>query len=273
MPVISANGTRFHVQRLSAARDEAAPPGTVAPAVVFVHGLLIDNLSSFYYTLAGPVAIAGARALMYDLRGHGRSDRPPGGYSVAGHVADLRALLDALDVTEPAYLVGNSFGGLVAARMAVAAPERVAGLALIDASCAGPRSAAWLENILNTLAAQALRLEHDPGFAGRHRRAGQRRQADSAETVNALLNETSLIEDLAAEQPLDLADLAGLGCPVLGIFGEHSDLRDSAEDLREHVPASRVEIVPGAAHYMLADAPGLVRAAVLDWLPFRKAIA
>ena len=69
MPAIRANGARFHVQQL------ATTAGADAPTVVFVHGLVTDNLSSFYYTLAGPVVAAGARAVLYDLRGHGRSER------------------------------------------------------------------------------------------------------------------------------------------------------------------------------------------------------
>ena len=70
MADVVANGVKFHVQRL--VPKHAIPRTTV----VFVHGLIIDNLSSFYYTLAGPVMDAGAEAFLYDLRGHGRSERP-----------------------------------------------------------------------------------------------------------------------------------------------------------------------------------------------------
>jgi pimeloyl-ACP methyl ester carboxylesterase len=265
MPVISANGARFHVQRLEPA------PGGQAPTVVFIHGLITDNLSSFYYTLAAPVAGAGARVLLYDLRGHGRSERSPDGYSTRDGVADLRALLDALDVTEPAYLVGNSYGGLIAARLALAAPERVAGLALIEASCAGASAAAWIEDMLNTLTVAALSLERER-TADRLRAAGQRKLARLAAAADALLNGTSLIDDLAAERPLGTADLAAIGCPVLGVYGERSQLLDGAGDLRRHVPGSRVEVIEGLAHTVLRDATGPLRDIVLDWLPAARAI-
>src|SRR6201996_7422589 len=117
MAVISANGARFHVQRL-----EPEAPAENAPLVVFVHGLVMDNLSSFYYTLAGPAVNAGARVLLYDLRGHGRSERTPRGYTTADAAADLCGVLDACGVTGPAYLAGNSYGGLVAARTALLGP-------------------------------------------------------------------------------------------------------------------------------------------------------
>src|SRR5438552_5849704 len=122
MADVVANGVRHHVQRL----------GRGERTVVFVHGLVMDNLSSFYFTLANPIA-EGAEVILYDLRGHGLSERPASGYSVASLVADLAALLDALAITRPVALVGNSFGGLVALAFAAAHPERVERLVLIDA--------------------------------------------------------------------------------------------------------------------------------------------
>lgn len=263
MPAITANGARFHVQRLDPRPGDE--PGTRAPTVVFVHGLVTDNLSSFYYTLAGPVVGAGARALLYDLRGHGRSERTPRGYATADGAADLCALLDAMDVTEPVYLVGNSYGGFVAARTAVMAPERVAGLVLIEAACAGSGAAAWIEDMLNTLTVAALSLEYEQ-TAQRLRAAGQRKMARMAMAADALLNGTSIIDDLAAERPLEPAGLERIECPVLGVYGERSELAEGAGDLLKYVPGCRVEIMPGLAHTVLREATGPLRDILLGWL-------
>jgi pimeloyl-ACP methyl ester carboxylesterase len=266
MPAISANGARFHVQRLEDS------PGADAPTVVFVHGLVTDNLSSFYYTLAGPVVGAGARAVLYDLRGHGRSERPAAGYAPQDGVDDLCALLDALEVAQPAYLVANSYGGLIATRLAISQPERVAGLVLIEASCAGPHAAAWTEDILNTLTVAALSLEHEQ-TAGRLEAAGRRKMARLAAAADSLLNQTSLIEDLAAHRPLDPAALEAIGCPVLGVYGERSELLAAADVLRRHVSDHRIEIIPGLAHTVLREATAPLRDIVLDWLHLRKALS
>jgi pimeloyl-ACP methyl ester carboxylesterase len=67
MAEIVARGVRLHVQLLTA-RDTTH---RLAHPVVFIHGLGMDNLSSFYYTLANPVAYLGATVILYDLRGHG----------------------------------------------------------------------------------------------------------------------------------------------------------------------------------------------------------
>ena len=265
MPDIHANGARFHVQRLA---PESAD-GTRAPAVVFVHGLVMDNLSSFYYTLAGPTVGAGAHVILYDLRGHGRSERTPRGYSTSGGVADLCGLLDALGVTEPVYLVGNSYGGFIAARMAVSAPERVAGLVLIESVCVGASASAWIEDMVNTLTAKALSLEYNR-LPERLRAAGRRKIARLAAQADALLNGTSLIEDLAAERPLEAAELAEVGCPVLGVFGERSELAGGADDLRRYLPDCTIEIVPGLAHTVLREATAPLRDIVMEWLPRRE---
>jgi len=263
MAFVSANGARFHLQHLE-------PHPTLelvglAPPVVFVHGLVMDDLSSFYYTLAGPVIAAGARALLYDLRGHGQSERTRQGYTIQDSVADLCALLDACGVTEPVYLVGNGYGGLVAARTALLAPERVAGLALIEACCAGDAAAAWLESILNGLSTDALSLEYQRTTEAL-REAGQRKTASMAQIADGLLNETSLIDDLAAERPLAPAGLAGISCPVLAVYGERSGLADGAADLRRYVRDCQVEFVGGLAHTVLRDSSGTLRTILLDWL-------
>jgi alpha-beta hydrolase superfamily lysophospholipase len=76
MAEIIAGGIRFHVQRLPAhdatrSRNDSTDP----PTIVFVHGLIADNMAGFYYTLANPAARAGADVILYDLRGHGSTER------------------------------------------------------------------------------------------------------------------------------------------------------------------------------------------------------
>lgn len=269
MSYIVARGVRFHVQRL----DPPGPPAG-APTVVYIHGLGLDNLASFYFTLAVPTVEAGARAILYDLRGHGMSEIPETGYCTGDHVADLCALLDELGETGPVWVVGNSYGGIVGARMAVEAPERVAGLVLIEASCAGPEAATWFEDIANTITVAALRLEADrlreQTWTGG---PGQRRLVRLGLHADALLNDTSLINDLAAERPLNTADLGAIGCPVLGVYGEQSDLISAAGALARHVPDCRVEVLPGEIHTVLRDATGLLRELMLGWLPLRETAA
>jgi pimeloyl-ACP methyl ester carboxylesterase len=265
MADVHANGMRFNAQVL-----EPQDAAEDAPTIVFVHGLVTDNLSSFYYTLAGPAVVAGARVILYDLRGHGRSHRPEDGYTADDGVADLCALLDALGIADPVYLAGNSYGGILAARMAVTEPDRVAGLVLIEASCAGTGAAAWIEDMANTLSVTALRLEHD-GARDQYKKAGQRRMARLVTHVDGLLNRTSLVDDVASERPLRPAELAAIRCPVLGVYGERSELVDAAAELERHVPDCTIEILPGLAHTVLREATDVLRDILLSWLAERSA--
>src|SRR5262245_61546805 len=119
MPRISANGMKFFYQQTGQ-----------GPDVVLLHGvtgnLAIWSLSNLMSTLA-----ADFRITAYDLRGHGYSDTPPRGYTSADMAGDFRAIHEALGLG-PAYVLGHSYGGVVATHAAALYPERVAGIVLSD---------------------------------------------------------------------------------------------------------------------------------------------
>ena len=71
------------------------------------------------------------RVIAIDIRGHGLSDKPGGGYEMSTIVADIASALDVLRVDTPIVLAGHSFGGAVATDFALAHPERVERLILI----------------------------------------------------------------------------------------------------------------------------------------------
>lgn len=71
-----------------------------------------------------------------DLRGHGRSDHAPP-WNTEGHVADMLAVLDARHL-DRVDLLAHSYGGLIALRLAHAAPERVGRIVLLDPSVGLP---------------------------------------------------------------------------------------------------------------------------------------
>ncbi len=76
--------------------------------------------------------------LMPELRGSGRSDKPDQLYSIALFAADLKSLLDQLDIGKT-NILGASMGGFVAQYFAATWPERVARLVLVSTSLGGQR--------------------------------------------------------------------------------------------------------------------------------------
>ena len=257
MPQVEANGLTFHVQVLHGGEPDA--PGTARPKVVMLHGLVIDNLSSWYYTIAHPLALV-ADVHLYDLRGHGRTSQPPSGYSVAENVDDLVALLDHWGIDEPVHLFGNSFGGVVALAMAHRHPERVASLFLIEAHFAVE---GWGEHMAGSLALAAFGLDEDAVQDWLAENA-DRKLSRVAKRSERFLMDTTLIEDLQAEEPISW--LAEISCPIYALYGSESDILDRARELEAKVPQCELEVVAGCSHSLLTEQSTLVRERALAWV-------
>jgi pimeloyl-ACP methyl ester carboxylesterase len=253
MAYVRANGVEFHVQRLAPRGSRGSSQSR--QTVVFVHGLVIDSMSSYFYTLANPVAHAGAEVILYDLRGHGRSERPPSGYTLDDSVADLDALLDALGIDRPVHLVGNSYGGTVVLGLAIARPQRVASAALLD-----PHYFVQGLSLVNTPA-------RDKEIQRWLAEEGGRKLAALAERIDALSRHTTFIGDMTATmaKPWREEDLRSIPCPVLAIYGEHSDIVDRAAYLPHLIPDCRVVILPDCTHFVIVEASGALRDLILRW--------
>jgi non-heme chloroperoxidase len=76
--------------------------------VVFSHGYGING-DMWNYQIPD-IAAAGYRCVIFDRRGHGRSDRPAVGYEMDVFADDLSSVVDYLDLSD-AILVGHSMGG------------------------------------------------------------------------------------------------------------------------------------------------------------------
>lgn len=127
--------------------------GEGGSALVLLHGL-----AGSHRAWAGVrERLGGVRILAYDLPGHGGSlDFPEAGPATVA----ARAVLADLDAraVERFHLAGHSFGGAVAALMALAAPQRVRSLALLAPGGFGPHiNAPLLERFIGADNAAALR--------------------------------------------------------------------------------------------------------------------
>ncbi|PRY28410.1 alpha/beta fold hydrolase [Pseudosporangium ferrugineum] len=254
MSMVRANGIEVHV-------EEVAPVGDRRGTVVLIHGMTSDSMASWFLTLAHPLAEAGMRVLLYDLRGHGRSVRPATGYRLDDFVDDLAALLAHWDVDEPVHLFGNSFGGTVAFTYAARHPDRVAGILTIESA---PPTATWFARMARRLATAAETLA-DADAVVNSRPLTARRFRDAS----ALLAETDLREQLPASALPDPATFSAITCPVLCLYGGESAVQELAGETARLVPQSRHVVVPGQKHTLLIKAPAQVRAEVLPWLTTR----
>lgn len=248
-----------HVQHLPATRREGQQGEP--PVVVFVHGLLTDSLASYYFTLGPTFAAEGIDVIMYDLRGHGRSDRPETGYQVECFVDDLVALLDALGENRRVHLVGNSFGGTVAAGAAAWYPERIATLTLIEAE---PPVQRWTEHMQQGLALAKEQLVHDAVIEWIKENRGAQ-TARLSRIAARILNSTTMGDEVWSGRVID-DDLSAITCPVLAIFGEESGLVAQVPLFESMLERCRTVVLPDQGHSVLVEKTKETRELLLTWI-------
>ena len=253
MADLVVRGVRHHVQRL----------GAGSPPVVFVHGLVMDNLSSWYFSVANAVATH-RECILYDLRGHGLSERTEDGYSLDGLAADLEALIETLELP-PVHLVGNSFGGLLALVTALQSPDRVKSLVLVDGLLPEP---GWGASMVGTLgltgeAAESRIAESFRHWLGRH---SERKRNRLARQAQALVEGSTLLADIRGSRELPDEAYEGLSCPVLALYGAQSDQRDRGERLARRHPGVELELLDGCTHSILWEQTARVRERIVQWV-------
>lgn len=247
MSYLNANGLTFHVQRLGS-----------GPPLVMLHGLMVGSLASWYFT-AAPALARTHEVLLYDLRGHGRSERAPRGYDVRTMTGDLEALVGAF-AREPVALVGHSYGGLIALRFALDHPDRVARLALVEAPLPPSRLGELSEFVART---PEQMVEALPATTRAFFERGSRQARRLLRSLHFLVLESSLRDDLDAETDIPDQELAQLRCPVACFYGERSSCRGVGERLARVIPGAQLQLLPGG-HYLHIDCGPALTAGLVE---------
>lgn len=248
--------------------------GTGRPHLAFLHGLFGRGRN--WTQIAGELAEAGHASVLFDLPDHGRSAWTPQ-FSYPGMAAAVAAELDLrLGSAARLVVVGHSMGGKVAMLTALNHPELVAGLAVVDISPAAsdqvagfaPLVAAMrgldLGSLTSRADAEARLAAAVPDAAVRlfllqnlRRRGGWHWQPNLA----------MLGDSLAAVG--GWPEVSGrYDGPVLWLTGERSPYvaDEHLAAMARYFPAARRVVVPGAGHWVHADAPDATVAALLDLL-------
>jgi pimeloyl-ACP methyl ester carboxylesterase len=222
-----------------------------APTLVFVHGLASSKATwTDLVTRLQPAF----RTLVYDLRGHGESDRVDFPCSRSDLAGDLRALLDVLAI-DRAVLVGHSAGGVIAMQFLADHPGRVAGLVLLGtASECNAKTAAWYE----TTAEQARTEGGGAAMRAMGVKATGVPVPDGTTFSHVALAMRSLHGD-----PLTEA-MRRVRCPALVIVGEKDFLGvGGSVILSRAIEGAALEIRSGVGHAVHIEEP--------DWLASRIA--
>ncbi|MBV9683099.1 MAG: alpha/beta hydrolase [Solirubrobacterales bacterium] len=240
------------------------------PALVLIHAGIADR--TMWREHLAPLASAGYRAVAVDLPGFGEAP-PPEHESAPWN--DVLETMTALGLDQ-AVLVGNSFGGAVALRVAVVAPERVAALALIsapphDLDPSPELTQIWeaeetalergdIEAAVTAVVAAWTQPDAPPEL--KRRVAEMQRRAF---TVQAGADPVDEAPDPVEEDP---ARLTRLDLPTLVAAGEKDlvEFREGAERLAHTLPRARHVRIPGAGHLAPMETPDAFRELLLGFL-------
>ena len=257
------------------------------PLVLLLHGFPECWVS--WRNQLPALAAAGFRAVAPDLRGYGKSDKPPGldAYRIEVLARDIARLVEVLGA-ERAHVVGHDWGGAVAWFFAMWHPERLDRLAILNAphpsrySRARKQPRQWLrssyilffqlpwlpEALLRAGDSLALRqlFRYDPERPGAY-------TAEDIDEIVAAAREPGALTGMLAwyramiQRPTHTR-WKPISRPVQVVWGEKDRylLRDIAEPGRDWVPDLRFAPIPEASHWVQADAPEKVNGLLIDFL-------
>jgi pimeloyl-ACP methyl ester carboxylesterase len=255
MPDLTVSGRQVHVL------DE----GT-GPPLLLLHAYPLSS-EAFRAQVGG----LPARIIAPDHRGFGKSE-PTKGRAVAmeAYASDALGVLDALGI-DRCVVGGVSMGGYIAMALLHVAPERVAGLVLLDTqpgedderTKAGREKTATkvLEEGVEVLIPSMLDRLLAPDSHARDRVADLIRTSATPTGVASALRGMAL-------RPDSSADLRAYRGPSLVVFGEEDQFTglDKAEELLELLPGAALVRVPRAGHLAHIEAPELVNRALSAFL-------
>lgn len=246
------------------------------PAIIFIHGAGMDH--SPWQLPARSFAWHGHSVLAPDLPGHGRSEGPPLG-SIAAMAGWLGLLLDAAGV-ERAVLVGHSMGGAIALEAAAALGERISGVALLGTAASIP-----VHRDLLAAARGEPQRAYQMMTAWSHGAAAKL----GGNPAPGLWMTGGTLALFARNQPGVLhADLDAcnawttgpdtarkLRCPALVLIAAN-DIMTSTKNgkaLAQLIPGSRLVVIEGSGHMLLAEAPDAVLDALIAFFAAKTAAA
>jgi 3-oxoadipate enol-lactonase len=243
------------------------------PPVLLIHGLGYDRRGW------GPLATILAerfRVVVFDNRGVGESDAPPGPYSIPQMAADAAAILDYAQV-ERVHLVGTSLGGMIAQELALRRPERISALVLSSTTPGGaaafpipPPSAALYAAFADEPSHENLRSVVENALS---RQAVATKPALVEEIFRYRLAHPPRLESWLAQAAAGsgfsaLAELPTLEVPTLVIHGADDNVVDPRNStlLAQAIPGAELVLMPDTGHLGFWERPFDFAAAVGGFL-------
>ena len=255
--------TNRHLE-VAGLRIRCQSKGDGEPALV-LHGWggSIEAVGSVLSALA-PVTTAYA----IDMPGFGESDPPPVPWGTAEYAGFVRKLMDELGIRSAA-VIGHSFGGRVAIRLAVEFPDRVTKLVLVNSAGIRPKRKLGYYRRL-ALAKFGKVLERVGGHHGARLRAAIVRHTASADYLDAGPLRGTFVrivnEDLREHLPR-------ISVPTLLVWGAQDQDTPLADGqlMERMIPDAGLVVFEHAGHYSYVDAANAFGRVVRHFLAAEQA--
>ncbi|MDX6696794.1 MAG: hypothetical protein QOE65_191 [Solirubrobacteraceae bacterium] len=245
------------------------------PPLLLVHGHS-GNWTNWLEQI--PHFMGSRRVIAPDLPGFGHSPMPPWRISIENYGRFLVRLLDALEVSDPVPVVGNSMGGFVSAELAVKDPARVEGLVLVTAAGLSTKYLRFSDELLRrgwfrafARATNAYARVPEARVETLVRRPRLRRLVLSQVVADTgRLSPTMAAEMLrgsgrpAAPYATDALvdydirdDLPNVSCPALIVWGEKDRVvgTEAAEEYRRALPHAQFVMMKDTGHVPMIERP------------------
>lgn len=258
-----------------------------APAIVLLHG---SNADIYTWQPWAEDLRKDYRVIRFDQVGHGLTGADPASdYSRANYAADVLEVADALGL-DSFILGGNSMGGKHALAAAVAYPDRVAGLVLVDSS--GPPITEEDDDDDDDGGNIGFAIAMTPGI---NRIAEQitprsliKQSLEQSVSIQSVVTEeavdrywellrypgnraATMARFSSPYDPLTKEEIASIAAPTLILWGEEDRLIpvSAARWLDEAMPDTELTIYPGIGHLPQEEAPQATLKRVRQWLKNR----
>jgi pimeloyl-ACP methyl ester carboxylesterase len=271
---VEINGLTVHYKQM----------GQGEPEIVLLHGFGASVFS--WREVMEPLSAYGT-VIAFDRPAFGLTERPippfdgPNPYTPQFQVDLVLGLMDELGI-EQAVLVGNSAGGTVAGNTALAQPDRVSGLIMVDAAVfAGGGSPSWIRPLLQTpqanhlgpLLARSIAGErgdefirtawHNPDLITEEIYQGYRRPLQVHDWDRALWELTKASRSTELQERLDELDM-----PVLVVTGDDDRIVPTDESIRlaSELPNASLVVFENCGHVPQEECPDAFMEAVGSFL-------
>ena len=256
MPYAEINGLSLHFE----------DSGADGPAVLLLHEL---GGSSESWRAVSPL-LTNRRVIAVDLRCAGRSEKPPGSFTMYDVADDLDALAAALNFTA-VDVVGAALGSLAGALLAIRHPARVRRLMMcaVAADMAGPTRAYVTERAAKVRVA-GMRAVAEASLANSFP-ASQAAERAAYRGIYLGNDPVAYAELSLALGSLEMsaADWGAIRASVLVASGANDFLWPPSvgKQVAALVPGARFEVMNDAGHFPHLQAPATVAGLVRDFLP------